>query len=169
MTIKNLLPILLPLLIIGWIIEHFLVITLLIVLIVAVQVAFRAWKAQQAKVDAQQQANEAEEAERVLSASLTAAEPFSYASNAVDLPLDLTAGERVLAVLPGTNLLEVMPLTKRRGSWGGPTIRVAKGLSFRLGSSESTSESNQEIRNVDQGTLVITNERLEFIGGHDIR
>ncbi len=51
---------------------------------------------------------------------------------------------------------------------GGPTIRLARGLSFRLGASDSTgvseSESFDELRQIDQGTLILTTKRLAFLG-----
>lgn len=50
------------------------------------------------------------------------------------------------------------------GSYGGPSIRVAKGMTWRLGRFKSKSESHEELRNIDTGTLTITSKRLVFSG-----
>jgi len=73
------------------------------------------------------------------------------------IPLNLTPGQRALLALPLTGLFEVTTATIRRGTWGGPTFRVTKGFWYRLGSSQSVTERSQNISNVDQGTLVVTN------------
>jgi hypothetical protein len=39
-----------------------------------------------------------------------------------------------------------------------------KGLSFRFGSGTSQSESFDELRHIDSGTLVLTTKRLAFLG-----
>ena len=88
------------------------------------------------------------------------------------VPAGFDHDERLLCVLPGIDLLE--PRAVRRsirsgGShYGGPTIRLARGLSFRLGASRSTgiseSESFDELRKIDHGTLVLSTKRLAFLG-----
>lgn len=42
---------------------------------------------------------------------------------------------------------------------------MAKGVYFRMGRFGSTSESHQEIRDIDKGVLTITSERFIFSGG----
>jgi len=132
---------------------------LIALLLIVVIVALRRGKSRRSKVAAQQQA--VQDAVQVLSAAL-ASTNMSYDVGA--LPLNLTPGERALLVLPLTDLFEVTTATTRRGTWGGPTFRVTKGFWYRLGSSQSVTERRQNIRNVDQGTLVVTNDRLAFIG-----
>jgi hypothetical protein len=66
--------------------------------------------------------------------------------------------------LPGVNLFEPRAVRRSRSYYGGPTIRLAKGLSFRLGAGVSQSESQDELRCIDQGTLVLTTKRLAFMG-----
>jgi hypothetical protein len=39
-----------------------------------------------------------------------------------------------------------------------PNLRVAKGVSFRLGGASARSESHDEIRVIDQGSLILTNK-----------
>ena len=82
----------------------------------------------------------------------------------VKTPIILKPGEDLLFALPNINLKEPRAVSKSRGSYAGPSFRVAKGISFRMGSFSSTTESHQEIRNIDQGVLTITNERFVFSG-----
>jgi len=126
-------------------------------------VASRVLKSRRATViqQQQQQASQAEDTEQVLSAAL-AADNMNYDAGAV--PLNLMAGERPLVILPLTHLLEIVTSSRRRGSWGGPSLRVTKGVWYRFGSSQSVTERSDDVRIVDQGTLVVTNDRLAFIG-----
>jgi hypothetical protein len=80
------------------------------------------------------------------------------------IPLGFDSDESVIFVLPGVRLLEPRAIRRSRSSYGGPTIRLAKGLSFRLGSGASQSESSDELRNIDEGTWVLTTKRLAFLG-----
>ena len=88
------------------------------------------------------------------------------------VPAGFDHDEQVLCVLPGVDLLELRAVRRsiRRGRSvsGGPTIRLARGLSIRLGASGSTgvseSESFDELRQIDHGTLVLTTKRLAFLG-----
>lgn len=79
-------------------------------------------------------------------------------------PGGFDSDESMIFVLPGVRLLEPRAIRHSRSSYGGPTIRLAKGLSFRLGSAASQSERNDELRNIDEGTLVLTTKRLAFLG-----
>ena len=79
-------------------------------------------------------------------------------------PIILKRQEQLRVVLPSISLLEPRVVTEGGGFYGGPTIRVAKGLSFRLGGATGRSESHEELRNVDQGVLTLTNQRLVFSG-----
>ena len=82
----------------------------------------------------------------------------------VRVPLGFDSDELVVFVLPGVRLLEPRAVRRSRSNYGGPTIRLAKGLSFRLGAGTSQSESSDELRDIDQGTLVLTTKRLVFMG-----
>jgi ribosomal protein L40E len=79
-------------------------------------------------------------------------------------PIILKKGEEACVVLSGVNLLEPRAVRQTRGGYAGPTIRVAKGVSFRMGSVSARSESHEELRKIDQGTFVLTNKRMIFIG-----
>jgi len=76
----------------------------------------------------------------------------------------LESNEELLSVLPLVTLLEPRAVRTRYGVFGGPSIRIAKGISFRFGGYGGSSESHEELRAVDQGTLVLTSQRLTFIG-----
>jgi hypothetical protein len=80
------------------------------------------------------------------------------------VPACVNHDEHVLCVLPGINLLEPRTVRRSCSAYGGPTVRVMKGLSFRFGSGTAQSESFDELRHIDHGTLVITNKRLAFLG-----
>ena len=79
-------------------------------------------------------------------------------------PLCHDADEEVVAVLPSVDLLEPRAVRYSRSYYGGPTIRIAKGLSLRLGAASGRSESQDELRTLDHGTLVLTTKRLAFMG-----
>ena len=76
----------------------------------------------------------------------------------------LDNNEEILGVFPKILLQEPRAVRSYRGSYTGQTIRVAKGFSFRVGGYRGSSESHDELRSIDQGTLVLTNQRLIFIG-----
>ena len=75
----------------------------------------------------------------------------------------LDMGEELLCHAP-TTLVEPRAVRSYSGGYGGPSFRIAKGISFRLGASGGTSESHEERRPIDTGTLVLTNQRLIFVG-----
>jgi hypothetical protein len=81
-----------------------------------------------------------------------------------ELPLELSPEEKPSVILPYIALLEPRAVRISRSNWGGPSFRVTKGLWFRTGNSYSTSESHEELRLVDNGTLAVTNQRLVFVG-----
>jgi hypothetical protein len=78
--------------------------------------------------------------------------------------INLEAGEAVFACLPGTELMEPHSVRTYRAGSRGVSIRVAKGLSFRLGGMAGRSESHEELSMLDRGTLILTSKRLIFIG-----
>ena len=81
-----------------------------------------------------------------------------------DPPVILKKNEEACVVFSGITLMEPRAVRQTRGGYAGPTIRVAKGVSFRMGSVAARSESHEELRNIDQGTFVLTNKRMIFIG-----
>ena len=79
-------------------------------------------------------------------------------------PIILKKNETAYLVLGNMALHEPRAVRQTYGGYAGPTIRVAKGVSFRVGSVAARSESHDELRNIDQGSLVLTNKRLIFTG-----
>ncbi len=77
-----------------------------------------------------------------------------------DLPVILKKNEEGVFALNNITLVE--PRAVRSGSYGGTSVRVAKGVSFRVGGFQS--ESNYELRAIDSGTLILTTKRLIFTG-----
>jgi len=75
-------------------------------------------------------------------------------------PILLKTGELTIFVLPNVSLHE--PRSVTRGAYGGPSIHVAKGLTIRTGAFQS--QSHEELKELDQGTLVLTTKRLCFSG-----
>ena len=75
-------------------------------------------------------------------------------------PILLKAGELTLFVLPGVSLHE--PRSVTRGAYGGPSVHVAKGVTLRVGGFQA--QSHEELKELDQGTLVLTTKRLCFSG-----
>ncbi|MBA7619589.1 hypothetical protein ES703_26928 [subsurface metagenome] len=76
-------------------------------------------------------------------------------------PIIFKKGEELRLVLPGVSLLQ--PRAVRHGSYGGGSIRIAKGI--RIGGGQFRAESSEELRNIDRGTLALTDKRFVFIGG----
>ena len=80
-------------------------------------------------------------------------------------PVILKRGEELRVVLPDISLVEPRSVSEGRAFYGGPTIRLAKGVSLRTGVAKGRGESHEELRNVDQGVLTLTSKRLVFSGG----
>jgi hypothetical protein len=80
--------------------------------------------------------------------------------------------EEVIFCLPNITLMEPRAVRysqrQSQGAYGGSSIRIAKGFSIRTGGyggrSQSQSESVDETRVIDNGTLVLTTKRLVFLG-----
>ena len=74
-------------------------------------------------------------------------------------PVILKKNENISIVMNNIHLQEPRAVRQTRAAYGGPTIRVAKGVSFRFGGASAKSESHEEIRVIDQGSLILTNKR----------
>lgn len=79
-------------------------------------------------------------------------------------PVILKKNESLSIVMHNITLQEPRAVRQTHAAYGGPTIRVAKGVSFRLGGASARSESHEEIRAIDCGSLILTTNRLIFIG-----
>jgi hypothetical protein len=78
-------------------------------------------------------------------------------------PLVVSEHEKVAAVLPKTTLLEPKMVRVREGSRHSSSMRMAS-YSVGSGNYTSTTEFQEQLRAIDLGTLVVTNQRIVFLG-----
>jgi len=79
-------------------------------------------------------------------------------------PVLLKRKEELQVVLPNMALWEPRSVRQSVGGYGGPSFRIAKGVSWRLGAFKARSESHEELRAIDQGRFTLTSKRLLFSG-----
>jgi len=79
-------------------------------------------------------------------------------------PIILKQKEELQVVLPNMALWEARSVRQSVGGYGGPSFRIAKGISWRLGAFGAQSESHEELKAIDQGRFTLTNKRLVFSG-----
>ncbi len=79
-------------------------------------------------------------------------------------PVILKKNEKAVLVLHNIAFWEPRAVRQTSGVYGGPSIRVAKGVSFRVGGVQARSESHEELRQIDSGVLTLTTGRLIFAG-----
>lgn len=82
---------------------------------------------------------------------------FSSVSN-----INLMKTERVVWVEGGVEYLEQIKRVQYVGRSSGLSIRIAKGIYYRVGAFKGTPVERHEIRNMGQGTLTITNKNIYF-------
>ena len=75
-------------------------------------------------------------------------------------PIMLKKNERAVFSINNISLSENRSV--RTGSYGGSRVRVAKGISVGGGSFKS--QSHEELTVIDNGTLILTNQRMVFVG-----
>jgi hypothetical protein len=85
---------------------------------------------------------------------------------AVEADIQLQKGERCFFQASAT-WMEVRTRTKRV-DYAGPvaSIRIAKGLRFRIGSVVPNRVTSEELTEIDHGTVYITDKRVIFDGKH---
>jgi hypothetical protein len=83
-----------------------------------------------------------------------------------ECPLVIRDGERVVAVLPRTTLLEPQTIRVRHGNRHHSSFGTGRHYRSSWGSSSYTSEfaPHDELRETDLGTLVVTDRRVAFMG-----
>jgi hypothetical protein len=81
-----------------------------------------------------------------------------------DPPIALLDQERAVLVMPKCMLWEPKAVRISRGGYGGTSFRIAKGFWVHTGRSRSSSQSFDKLQPTDQGTLVVTNKRIAFLG-----
>lgn len=89
---------------------------------------------------------------------------FSAPLNAIACSLNLNSGECCYWGGPADEVMNVKH-SQRLGYYGGPSVRVARGLYVRAGTSRSHTVANVAPEVVDRGTLYLTNSRIVFTGG----
>lgn len=77
----------------------------------------------------------------------------------------LKKGERLIIDIPNVVLAEER--AKTRGSYGGFTIRVARGFSVHTGGFEGARETS--LVRIDEGSFALTNKRVVFTGAGQTR
>lgn len=76
----------------------------------------------------------------------------------------LREGEKCYYSAPAHEVKLVKQVT-RVGTYGGPSMRVARGLYWRVGGYGGRSIATQQPQVVDAGTLFLTDQRVVFVGG----
>jgi len=112
-----------------------------------------AWK-QDAERNAAQDEDARQEREQFFSAPL----------QSVECGLNLNTSESCYWVGEASEIMNVKH-SQRVGYYGGPSVRVARGVYMRAGTSRSHTVSQVAPEVVDHGTLYLTNQRIIFSGG----
>ncbi|TME38227.1 MAG: hypothetical protein E6I61_13405 [Chloroflexi bacterium] len=89
----------------------------------------------------------------------------AYGPKAVDSPLVLKKGEQAYLSWPAGLARHVSKMTFVGGSQGMSFPIGRTGIRYRLGTFRGHPVTQDVIRRIDDGTLVLTNQRLVFIGG----
>ena len=79
-------------------------------------------------------------------------------------PIICKKGEKVSLVLENISFMESKAVRATNGLYGGPSFRIARGINYKIGAVSTRSESHEEIKVIDEGTLTLTNKRLIFMG-----
>ncbi len=79
--------------------------------------------------------------------------------------LILKSGEVAHFVIEVALLEERVVNRGYQGGSSGVTVRVAKGVSFRVGQQKGRMVSETGIVEVDRGSFIVTNQRLMYVGG----
>lgn len=76
----------------------------------------------------------------------------------------LKSGEKPIYQIDNVILSEPRAVRTTTGGYGGASVRVSKNITVHSGRTQSTSESHDEIKVIDNGALLITNKRIVFLG-----
>jgi len=83
-----------------------------------------------------------------------------------DLPLKLNKGEVLLWIFPDIELYEYVKMRNVVGGSTGVSIRLMKGLYWRVGGFKANPKTWEEVKHTETGLVVITNKCIYFFGGH---
>lgn len=107
---------------------------------------------------------EASEKEMGFDALYTAAYLSKYGPPAVTSPLELKRGEHALIAMPAT-LARNQTRTRYVGGSRGFSFPIGHtGIRYRVGSFHGQPISQQVMTQVDRGSVVVTNQRIAFVG-----
>lgn len=81
----------------------------------------------------------------------------------LNVPISLKSGERCHWEERASKVIRVTH-SRRVGTYGGPSVRVARGLYLRAGAGTSHTVSSTAFEPTDVGTLYLTNVRAVFVG-----
>jgi len=84
--------------------------------------------------------------------------------DASQVPIMLKSGEELIMSVPMVSFHEPKSVSTTIGGHAGPSYRIGKGVSFRTGIFVAESQSREEVKFIDQGSLVLTSKRLVFMG-----
>ena len=81
-----------------------------------------------------------------------------------DTTIVLKKNEVPVYKIDNVTLSEPRAVRTSSGGYGGTSVRIAKGVTIHSGRTASKSESHDEIKVIDSGELLITNQRVIFLG-----
>jgi len=83
-----------------------------------------------------------------------------------DTTIVLKKNEVPIYKMNNITLSEPRAVRTSRGNYGGYSYRITKGVTIHSGRTSSRSESHDEIKEIDKGELLITNQRVVFLGSN---
>ncbi|MBR0472339.1 MAG: zinc-ribbon domain-containing protein [Methanosphaera sp.] len=83
-----------------------------------------------------------------------------------DTTIVLKNKENPVYKVENVSLLEPRSVRTSSGGYGGTSVRITKGVTLHSGRTASKSESHDEIKLIDTGDLLITNQRIIFLGSN---
>lgn len=87
-----------------------------------------------------------------------------FSLRTVSSPVILKKNEEAYLSLPNITLSEPRAVRVSKSAGTGASFRVTKGIAVHSGGGQSKSVSHEEIMAIDNGTFVITNKRVIFVG-----
>lgn len=81
-----------------------------------------------------------------------------------NLPINLQKGEQIIWAFPGSKYLEDKTRRQFVGGSQGVSVRVMKGVYYRVGAFKGQSIEHTERTHIDTGWVVITNKNIYFAG-----
>jgi hypothetical protein len=80
------------------------------------------------------------------------------------LPVALTRGEQLLWLFKGVTFFQLRTKTHYVGRSHGVSLRVMRGVYYRIGSSRGKPVTTEQLTEVDTGLLLVTQKKVSFKG-----